>query len=234
MSDSGNGRVSVTDKSKGGKRLTAASPEMLAAPTMAPPRRRRQPRLLATAAVLMVLGALAAVWVVNAIGERVSVVAVAAEVRYGEVVERGDLVEAQFSVDEALSPVLFSEVDELVGMTAATDLLPGSLLTREQLTREQLPPDGSQLVGVAVPSGQLPATPLRPRDEVLLVPVIIADGSGSAEGLPSPYEGVVVTVGPVGVSGTRVVDVLVDDRDAADVASRGAASGLAIVLASRG
>lgn len=234
MSSNNSRAAGVTDKSASKGRLAAASPEMLAAPEMKPPRRRRQPRLLAMAVALMVLGALGAVWAVNALGERVSVVAVAGEVRYGEVVESGDLVEAQIAADDALSPVPFSEVDELVGMIAATDLLPGTLLTRDQLTREQLPPDGSQLVGVAAPSGQLPATTLRARDEVLLVPVIIADGSGSEEGLPSPYEAIVVSVGPVGVNGTRVVDVLVDDRDAAAVASRSAALGLAIVLASRG
>lgn len=230
MSSSNGRRANVADK----ERLKDASPEMLAAPEMKAPRRRRQPRMLALAVATMVLGALGAVWAVNALGERVSVVAVAEEVRYGEVVERADLVEAQISVDDALSPVLFADVNDLVGMIAATDLLPGTLLTRDQLTRDQLPPEGFRLVGVAAPAGQLPATELRPRDEVLLVPVSTADGSDSEEALPSPYEGVVVAVGPVGVDGSRVVDVLVDDQDAAAVASRGAAGGLAIVLAGRG
>ncbi len=230
MSSRSDRRTDVADK----RRLTEASPDMLAAPAMKAPRRRRQPRLLALAVATMVLGALGAVWAVNALGARVSVVAVAEEVRYGEAVERTDLVEAQISADEALSPVPFADVAELVGMFAATDLLPGTLLTRDQLTRDQLPPDGSRLVGVAAPPGQLPATQLRPRDEVLLVPVAIADGSGSDEELPSPYAGIVVAVGPVGVDGTRVVDVLVDDADAAAVASRGAVGGLAIVLAGRG
>jgi len=234
IGDSQGRRSAVADKPGSNERLSAASPEMLAAPAISPPRRRRQPRLLALAVAMMVLGALGAVWAVTAFGGRVSVVAVAGEVRYGEVVERADLVEAQIASDAALAPVPFAQVDELVGMIAATDLLPGTLLTRDQLTSEQLPPEGSRLVGVAVPSGQLPATQLRPRDEVLLVPVVVAEGGGSVDGLPSPYLAVVVAIGPVGADGTRVIDVLVDDLDAVDVASRSAVRGLAIVLVSRG
>lgn len=207
---------------------------MLAAPRLAAPRRRRQPKLLALAVALMVLGALGAVFAFTALGERTSVIAVASEIPYGQVIERSDLVEAQIAAEPALEPLPWSDVDDIVGLTAATDLFPGGLLSAGQVTSEQLPPDGMQLVGIEVPSGQLPATPLQPRDEVLLVPIVVTEGGGQADGLPEPVEATVVAVGSVGVDGSRVVDVLVEDDGATDVATRGSVGGLAIVLTGRG
>ncbi len=198
------------------------------------PRRRRQPKFIALAVVLVLLGGLGAVYLVSALGQQVSVVAVAAQVTYGDPITREDLVEAQMMADPALQPVPWSDVDSIVGMFAATDLLPGSLLTREQVTGDQLPPDGMQLVGVGVPAEQLPATPLLARDQVLLVPVVPADGGAAPEGQPNPIEATVIRVGPVGVAGTRVVDVLVDDSDGPTVAGLSAGGLLSIILVSRG
>ncbi len=197
------------------------------------PRLRRQPKFLVLALVLVLLGALGAVWLVSALGDRASVVAIAAEVTYGDPIAREDLVEAQVSADPALQPIPWSDVESIVGMFAATDLLPGSLLTRDQVTGDQLPPAGMQLVGVGVPMAQLPATPLLARDEVLLIPVAPIEGEASP-GQQSPIEATVVRVGPVDVAGARVVDVLVDDSDGATVAELSAGGLLSIVLVRRG
>lgn len=197
------------------------------------PRRRRQPKLVVLAVVLVAMGALGSVLLATGLGDRVSVVAVAAQVSSGDPIQRGDLVQARVSADPALQPIPWSEVDAILGMFAATNLVPGSLLTLEQVTAEQLPPDGMQLVGVAVPAGQLPATPLLAGDRVLLIPVALSE-SGLAADQGSPIEATVVRVGPVGVDGSRVVDVLVDDAEGRTVAGLSAGGLLAIVLVSRG
>src|SRR3712207_2419320 len=150
------------------------------APALPPPRRRRRPALLALALAMVVLGALGAAYLATSLGQTSPVIAVAREVPWGQTVTAADLVEARVSVDPALAPIPYAERDQVIGLVAASTLTPGSLLTREALTEQPLPPAGQQLVGVGVSAVQLPTTPLRPGDDVLLVPV--ADPGGTDAG----------------------------------------------------
>ena len=52
---------------------------------------------------------------------------------------------------------------------AATDLAAGTLLTREQVSDTVLPPAGMSIVGVGLPSAQLPGEPLLVGDRVRVV-----------------------------------------------------------------
>ncbi len=197
-----------------------------------PPRRHRRPALLALALTMVVLGALGAAYLATSLGETSPVIAVAREVPWGQQLTAADLVEARVSADPALTPIPYAQRNQVIGMVAATTLTPGSLLTREALTEQQLPPPGRQLVGIGVSSVQLPTTPLRPGDDVLLVPVT---GSGGAEPptgpvAPRTVPATVVRSGSPGTDGLRVVDVLVDAADGPDVAARAAAGLVAIVV----
>lgn len=200
------------------------------APTLSPPRRRRRPALLALAVAMVVLGALGASFVATSLGETTSVVALARAVSWGQPLNAADLVEARITSDPALSPIPYADRDELIGLIAATDLTAGSLLTRDALTDERFPPPGQHLVGVGVTANQVPATPLRSGDEVLLVPMA-TEGTAPAAGAAAPesVQAMVANTGPVGVDGRRVVDVLVDDAHGADVAAR-AAAGLVVIV----
>ena len=202
------------------------------APALPPPRRRRRPALLALALAMVVLGALGAAYLATSLGQTSPVIAVAREVPWGQAITAADLVEARVSADPALEPIPYRERDEVIGMVAATTLMPGSLLTREALTGRPLPPAGQQLVGVGVSPVQLPATPLRPGDDVLLVPVAGSGdvGAPAAAGTPRTVDATVVQSGSPGTDGLRVVDVLVDAADGPDVAARAAAGLIAIVV----
>ena len=202
---------------------------LAAAPALTPPRRRRRPALLALAVVLVVLGALGAASLATSIGQTSAVIAMAREVPWGQTISAADLVEAQISTDPALQPIPYSERDQVIGLVATSTLRPGSLLTRDALADQRLPGPGQQLVGVGVSSVQLPATPLRPGDAVLLVPVSgTATSTGSAAS--DMVEATVVQTGPPGADGLRVVDVLVDAADGPDVAARAAAGQIAVVV----
>jgi SAF domain len=202
------------------------------APALPPPRRRRRPALLALALAMVVLGALGAAYLATSLGQTSPVIAVAREVPWGQPVTAADLVEARVSADPALAPIPYGERDQVIGLVAATTLTPGSLLTREALTEQPLPPPGQQLVGVGVSAVQLPTTPLRPGDDVLLVPVAGSGGAGApaAVGTPRTVAATVVQSGAPGTDGLRVVDVLVDAADGPDVAARAAAGLIAIVV----
>ncbi|SNR79338.1 SAF domain-containing protein [Blastococcus mobilis] len=211
---------------------TAAANGLPRAPALPPPRRRRRPALLALAVAMVVLGALGAAYLATALGQTSPVIAVAREVPWGQQITAADLVEARVSADPALQPIPYAERNQVVGMVAGTTLTPGSLLTREALTDQPLPPPGQQLVGVGVSAVQLPATPLRPGDDVLLVPVAGGGDAGesAASGTPRTVEATVVQAGSPGTDGLRVVDVLVDAADGPDVAARAAAGLIAIVV----
>lgn len=209
-------------------------PALTKAPMLPPPRRRRRPALLALALVLVVIGALGAAFVATSLGKTTTVIAVARAVPRGQQVTAADLVEARIAGDPALAPIPYADRDRVVGMVAATDLTVGSLLTRDALTAERFPPPGRDLVGVGVKPAQLPASPLRPGDDVLLVSLSTGSGSAGVGAQAAPRPGdvpaTVARVGAAGVDGLRVVDVLVDAADGPDVAARAAAGQLVIVV----
>ncbi|MGY1634916.1 SAF domain-containing protein [Geodermatophilus sp. SYSU D01186] len=199
---------------------------------MPAPRRRRRPALLALAVAMVVLGAVGAAYLATSLGQTSPVIAVAREVPWGQQITAADLVEARVSADPALAPIPYGDRDRVIGMVAATTLTPGSLLTREALTEQPLPPPGQQLVGVGVSAVQLPATPLRPGDDVLLVPVAAGGGAAAPDPAAPPrtVAATVVRSGAPGTDGLRVVDVLLDAADGPDVAARAAAGLIAIVV----
>ncbi|MCF6735526.1 SAF domain-containing protein [Blastococcus sp. KM273129] len=200
------------------------------APVLPPPRRRRRPALLALAVSMVVLGALGATYLATSLGQTTAVIAIGREVPWGQTLTAADLVEARISADPALEPIPYVDRDQVIGLVAATTLRPGSLLTRNALTDQRLPAPGQQLIGVGVSLVQLPTTPLRPGDDVLLVPVAAGGAPATTEGVPSVVEATVVKSGPPGTDGLRVVDVLVDAADGPDVAARAAAGLIAIVV----
>src|SRR3954464_12163632 len=157
MTDTRPSRTSAPPSSAGINGLSRA-------PLLPPPRRRRRPALLALAVVMVVLGALGAAYLATSIGKTSAVIAVAREVPWGQTLTAADLAEARVSADPALRPIPYAERDRVIGMVAATPLTPGSLLTRDGVTDQQLPPLGQQLVGVGVAPAQLPTTPLQPGD----------------------------------------------------------------------
>lgn len=201
------------------------------APVLPPPRRRRRPALLALAVTMVILGALGAAYLATSLGQTSPVIAIAREVPWGQSITAADLVESRIPADPALAPIPYSERDQVIGLITATTLTPGSLLTRDALTDQRLPAPGQQLVGVGVSTVQLPVTPLRPGDDVLLVPVAGGSVPAAAEvGAAGVVEATVVQTGPPGTDGLRVVDVLVDAADGPDVAARAAAGLIAIVV----
>jgi hypothetical protein len=210
---------------------SAAVNGLARAPVLPPPRRRRRPALLALAVTMVILGALGAAYLATSLGQTSSVLAVAREVPWGQTVTAADLVEARVSADPALEPIPYGDRDRVIGLVAATTLTPGSLLTRDALTDQRLPAPGQQLVGVGVSAVQLPATALRPGDDVLLVPVAAGTAPAANEaGAPGVVDATVVQTGPPATDGLRVVDVLIDAADGPDVAARAAAGLIAIVV----
>lgn len=220
-----------------GGKLNGSPSALPKAPALEPPGRRRRPKWALVGLAVLIAGGLLGMYLYTATGDRVSVVAVAQPVAFGEELQEGDLVEVGIAADDRLSPVLWADVDDVVGMTAATDLLPGSLLTMSALTGDPIPGEGQELVPIALQASQLPAIGLQPRDEVQLV----ATGAGQVAGageepatVPRPATGMVVRVGAATATGVVVVDVLVDSGDGAELAMLAADGRIALVVLPRG
>ena len=134
-----------------------------------PPKLRRRPALVAASIALICLGGVLAAFAWTATSATRAVVAVRDEVQRGQVIEAGDLMTVQVSVDPALRTVPAAQLATLVGRRAATDLAAGTLLTANQVTDQTLPSSGQSLVGVALPPGQLPGEELVAGDRVRVV-----------------------------------------------------------------
>jgi hypothetical protein len=201
-------------------------------PPPTPPRTRRRPGLLAAGVALVALGALAAAYLTQVVGNTVPVVAVVQTVQAGEVIDRADLAVANVAADPALAPVAAGRLDSFVGQRAAVDLSAGSLLTEQAVTDEVVPAAGRSLVGVALTSAQLPAAVLQPGDRVRVVDTPTAQGEPPST-TPATIPGEVTSVVGPNDAGLTVVNLLVREDRAADLAARVATGRVALVLDSR-
>ena len=143
------------------------------------PRRRRRSRLVLVGVLLAILGAVGGVLTVGQVSRRVAVVAVARPVAFGQTVSALDLRSVLLPLDTELATVAWDRSGGLVGQVAATDLLPGQILTPDAVTTARPPAPGSAVVGVALEPGRLPATPLLARDRVLVVDAGATAGAGT-------------------------------------------------------
>lgn len=203
----------------------------VSAPTLASsPRLRRRPLLVVLAVALVAMGAMAGVWLWSAASTSVEVVVVRADVQRGAMIPASALGRVRVSVDPSVRTVPGDQMASMVGRSAAVDLSAGALLTPDQVTNVVQPADGMSMVGIPVAPGLMPAEPLRAGDTVRLVQTPGPQGEVSSKA-PVTITASVVRVTP-GETQT-VVDVLVSQDRAAELASRAATGKVAVVLDSR-
>lgn len=205
---------------------------MPVAPPLRATRARRRPALLALGVALVALGALVTMWLVSSTGQRTSVLVMARDVAYGAPVTDADLSSVEVSLDPSVSMLPATERARVVGMTAATALTAGSLLSPSQLSITIPPGAGQVLVGVAVPATRMPAGGLAAGDGILIVDTPAADADPPA-GVPASITATVVRIGAADLNGVSVVDVTVAPGDGPALAARSATGRIAIVVQPR-
>lgn len=233
--------------------LPGATTGAVPAPPRAPRARRRSPAVLALAIALVAAGGLGGAVLYNETGQRSAVLALAQNVPAGASITSADLVVAHISLDPALQPVGAASLTTVVGMRATADLKAGQFLTVSDVTRTSLVQPGQQVVGLPTKDTQLPAVPLEPGTQI----VIIATGgtgsggetAGSANGssggsssggsVTAPVAGAqfaatVITVGAADSSGSQVIDVAVPQAQASVLAVLAASGSFAVVFAPEG
>lgn len=189
-----------------------------------PARGRRRPWLIGLGVLLSSLGALAVLWMVGAAGDRQEVLVLRQTVHYGEALAASDLGIVRVSVDPGVEVVPAHLRSEVVGMTAVTELLPGSLLTLGLVAEGAGLEPGRVLVPLALPADRVPASGLRPGDRLLAVGTAEADGPA----LTVPVE--VVRIGEMDVNGVTVVDVTASTTDGPRLSVATSRGEIAIVI----
>ena len=181
----------------------------------------------------MAMGALSGVLLINRAGERVSVLAVAQAVPFGQVITADDLIRADVSVDPSVETIPASNIGQVVGRVAGTNLMPGSLLSQASVTDDAPPAPGEVLVALAVPANRMPAGPLQAGDQVLVVDTPATDADAPTLP-PSTIPATVVRMGQPDLNGVTVIDVTVTTTDGPALAARSATGRIAVVLQPRG
>lgn len=208
---------------------TTAPPRALPAVPIAVPRtapRRRSVAQGALAAVLIIVGALTAAYVAQRIGGTHDFLAVARPVGKGAEITRADLVVVRVNEAVGLRPVAARDSGDVIGKRAVMALVPGTLITLEQVTDTPVPAPGHQLIGLALGEDRMPsASRLTVGAKVLLV-VVPKKGAADKEEVQGPdlvpprtITATIISISPGTRSGQTVIDVEVATVDAPTVAA---------------
>jgi len=199
------------------------------APPVPSPRARRRLGLYALGTVLVVVGALAAVWLVNSTSHRVPVLALSRDVSFGDTITRTDLTRTDVAHDPSVRTVPADQASVVVGTVAATTLVQGSLLSPGQFATAAPPGAGQVLVSLPMPGSRLPAGGLHAGDKILVVDTPPADAD-VPQTAPSTIAATVVRVGRADLNDLTVIDVTTGTGDGPALAVRSATGRFALVV----
>lgn len=142
----------------------------------------RRPRMAAlSVAIIMTCTALFVVIYLHST-HLVAVIAVTQEISQGDLVQASDLRQVDLAPATGVRTVPVSAAQQVIGRPAAVTLLPGTLLSPEEIGGAQRISKHDAVVGVELKPGMLPASGLTDGEHVLVVltgPVGAAVSSGS-------------------------------------------------------
>lgn len=208
------------------------------------PPRERKPALAALAVLLILVGALGVTMLVLQVGNRVEVVKVTKEIQAGEAVTHDNATSVMVAADDSINYVEWSQLDTLKTLKAKTTIYPDTVVMGQMFAKKASLPAGKAAVGLALKEGTYPAD-IKAGDVVSAYRVG-STGSSSNNSDDSTGSGGTSAAGGALVDDARVNSVaadddatvstgnlsltlLVDQADAAALASAAAANEVAIV-----
>jgi Flp pilus assembly protein CpaB len=197
------------------------------------PRRKVEIPQLLIAVFLVAVSALVAVVLFSQAAAREPVLALAQPVERGQTVTSGDLMVVYVATDDPISSLPPDAAAGLVGLTAAADLDPGTLLTSAHFASRSLLDVGEGVVGMALAPGEYPTLLLAPGDRVDVVltsQTPAEEGFTDTEAVATSAE--VFDVAELGTQGDRFISLRLPAEDAAKVARAASAGRVRLVLVS--
>jgi hypothetical protein len=196
--------------------------------------------MIVLAIALIASGGLGGAVLYKQSGERVSVLALAHDVPFGQRIKDSDLTEAQISLDPALKPLGAGSWEKATTMRATADLKSGTILTKGMVTRKPVLQPNQETVPVAAKNTQIPAGRLTPGRLVVISstpdPNAVSDSGNDNkdDDQPEPaktFQATVIRIGKPDVDGGVVIDVAVDPGVASDLAAVVASQKFLVILA---
>jgi hypothetical protein len=132
--------------------------------------------------VAICLGAIASFFLYSRVAESHQVVVVRHALERGSTIRSEDLGVATVGDTAGISTVAASAIDELVGQTAAIDLVEGSLLPPSAVTQVLPPGHGKDIIGIRLPTGRAPSGFLAAGSPVRLVVLPTDPGPPGSQG----------------------------------------------------
>ncbi len=183
---------------------------------------------IALATMLLAFGAALSGIALVSVAKTSAYLAVAKPVAVGSTIAATDLTTVQLSGGGGLTLIPAVNLTSVVGRHAAVSLVPGTLLSPNQLTDKPLVGSDQAQVGIAVAARNLPAATLAPGEPIVLVP--LSAPSAASPDTPREYDATVVDVSAVGGDGSIILHIAISADLAPTIVALNASGGLAIVL----
>ncbi|MFI8217994.1 hypothetical protein [Streptomyces sp. NPDC085932] len=238
--------MKIQERTGAGVGRSAAPAQPSVGDRLPTPPRERKPALAALAVLLILVGALGATMLVLQAGDRIEVVMVKNQVQAGDSLKDSDVTSVMVARDDSIHYVEWAQLDTIKTYKAKSTLYPGTLAVGEMFAKKASLPAGKASVGLALKEGHYPSD-IKAGDVVSAYRVGTTGGSGSNNsGNGSGTGGGTSSAGGALVDDARVntvaedddatvstgnlsLTLLVDQADAAALATAAAAGEVAIV-----
>jgi hypothetical protein len=235
--------VKIQERTGAGAGRSAAPAQPSVGDRLPTPPRERKPALAALAVLLILVGALGVTMLVLQVGDRVEVVKVTDEIQAGESV--GDNVTSvMVAADDSINYIKWSQLGTLKTLKAKSTIYKDTVVMGQMFAKKASLPAGKAAVGLALKEGQYPSD-IKAGDVVSAYRVSTSgspsnstDDSTGSSGTSSSGGAIVDDARVNSVeddsdatvsTGNLSLTVLVDESDAAALASAAAANQVAIV-----
>jgi hypothetical protein len=235
--------VKIQERTGAGAGRSAAPAQPSVGDRLPTPPRERKPALAALAVLLILVGALGVTMLVLQVGNRVEVVKVTKEIQAGESVGT-NVTSVMVAADDSINYVKWDQLATLKTLKAKSTIYSDTVVMGQMFAKKASLPAGKASVGLALKEGTYPAD-LKAGDLVSAYRVS-STGSGSNSSDSQSGSGGTSSSGGALVDDARVntvaadddatvstgnlsITVLVDQADAAALASAAAANQVAIV-----
>lgn len=198
-----------------------------------PPRRVRLPGVVIGVLITAVFGLGAVLWHLSAV-EKSPALAAAGSIERGAIITAADVQVVYVATDDPVARLDDSQMAQVIGRVAVTDLAAGTLLTPSVVVAQPGVNAGEGVVGLSLDPGGYPALGLSPGDRVNVVRTASAlsqDEDLALEDAVIVRHATVFAVEEL-ASDRRLVSVLASEAEAESIASAAGAGSLRLVLVS--
>ncbi|KFG74372.1 hypothetical protein [Streptomyces mutabilis] len=234
--------MKIQERTGAGAGRSAAPVQPSVGDRLPSPPRERKPALAALAVLLILLGALGATMLVLRAGDRVEVVKVTAPIPAGGSISKSNSTSVMVADDPGIHYVKWEQFDTIKTYKAVSAIPAGSVVVGEMFAKEAKLPAGKASVGVALKEGQYPSD-IKSGDSVAAYRVGTrsagssdasdsdSSSSSSSNALIAEARVEIVTKDSDSTvsTGSKSLTLLVDEADAAALASAASAGEVAIV-----